>query len=557
MRYWYLEKTYIYLGFPYDLEIIGKIKLLGFLYNPQTKEWYKDISYSGMMDVDIIIKQYGFRKYKPELPEKKLVFKEEEENVSREILERLISDMGLVLKPRSYQIDCIYYMINHPCCINGSSPGTGKTLIAITLTELLDLFPCLIVCPSSVKYNWKHEWEKVTRRVRRIQVLEGPDQWEEGNEIYILNYDILSKKDEDKKAVIRFPELLSTEWSVIWADEAHMCKNKDSIRSKMLGKITKRNPLTYLLTGTAVMNRPFELINLLDLIGRFKPLFNWMEFVYRYCNAKKRIINGRNYGWDVSCARNTLELNKIISHYCYIRKEKRDVLQELPPLIETVIPVKISNERMYKKAEDDLIEYLSTVDKEKIDAALRAEFLVKLNILKDLSLKGKMKAIENYLSDWKETREEKLLIFGVRREPLQKLASKFGGLLIQGGVKANKKYEIVQRFKDSDIQFLFANIESVGVGVDGLQECCSDIAYIELPDRFTSLDQANSRLERMGQKDVINVYYLLSPQTIDIRISRMIEYKKKVTDAVNRGSFDEDHTDINEDLIQYLHNKKK
>lgn len=555
MRYWYREKTYIYLAFPYDEVILRDVKSRRFLYNPQTKEWYRDIS-EGVMDVDTIIRKYNFVQGKPQPPEKKLVLEEIEEIISRDELKEMVDNLNLSITPRPYQMDCIYYMLNHPGCINGSSPGTGKTLVAITITELLEAFPCLIVCPSSVKYNWMYEWKKITGKDRKIQVLEGKSEWEEGNDVYIINYDILSKKDEEKQAIIRFPQLTSTPWGIIFADEAHMCKNRDSIRSKMLKKIVGKNNLIYLLTGTAIMNRPFELINLLELVRWFKQLFNWMDFVYRYCNAKKRIIHGKAYGWDTTCARNTLELNKIISHYCYIRKEKREVLTELPPLIENIIPLPISNSRTYEKAERDFIDYLRREDEEKMWRALNAEYLVKLNVLKELSLKGKMKKIEEWLSDWKEIKDEKLLIFGVRREPLKELSIKYNGLLIQGGITADKKYQIVQQFKNTDTQFLFANIDSVGVGVDGLQDVCSNIAYIELPDKFTSLDQANSRLERMGQKDSINVYYLLSPETIDMQISKMIERKKKITDAVNRGVVDEERIDIDEELIQYLRNKK-
>ena len=485
-----------------------------------------------------------------------LYIEEIEEIISKDELKEMVDNLNLSVTPRPYQMDCIHYMLNHPGCINGSSPGTGKTLIAITITELLEAFPCLIVCPSSVKYNWMYEWKKITGKNRKVQVLEGKSEWEEGSDIYIINYDILSKKDEEKQAVIRFPQLISTPWGIIFADEAHMCKNRDSIRSKMLKKIVGKNNLIYLLTGTAIMNRPFELINLLELIRWFKQLFNWMDFVYRYCNAKKRIIHGKVYGWDTTCARNTLELNKIISHYCYIRKEKREVLTELPPLVENIIPLPISNSRTYEKAERDFIDYLKREDEEKMWRALNAEYLVKLNVLKELSLKGKMKKIEEWLSDWREIKDEKLLIFGVRREPLKELSIKYNGLLIQGGITADKKYQIVQQFKNTDTQFLFANIDSVGVGVDGLQDVCSNIAYIELPDKFTSLDQANSRLERMGQRNSINIYYLLSPETIDMQISKMIERKKKITDAVNRGMVDEERVDIDEELIQYLRNKK-
>lgn len=434
---------------------------------------------------------------------------------------------------------------------------THNTSQALILAEILELFPCLIITPASVKYGWKAEWYKwVDQNKRKIQVIESTDEWLPGQDVYIINYDILARRKakDEKNAMLRFPELTTTPWEVVICDEAHFCKNGKSIRSKMVSKIVKHISLFYLLSGTIIPNKPSELITPLEMTGWFKKLFhNWQDYVYRYCNAKKRMLRGQLYGWDITCASNTLELNQIISNACYFRKEKREVLKELPPMIEQVIEIGCSNWKEYRKAEEDLLDYLSKTDESKIEGAENAPHLVKLSVLKNLSLKGKMSGIEVFLTEWKEITHEKLLIFGVRREPLQQLAAKYKCPIIQGGVSSEKKHEIVQSFKDSEAQFLFANIDSIGTGVDGLQECCSNIAYIELPDKFTSLDQANSRLERMGQKNTINIFYLLCPNTIDKYIAEMVENKKRVTNAVNRGILvDVSKIDINYMLVRRL-----
>ena len=535
-KYYYIEKTYLYVGFDYDKETIGFLKARGFLYNPETKEWYKEVSLDYGGSLDHYFKSHGFtfgRVQKKLLPPKLLPIKE---IVSMEELKELIGELHLKREPRHYQLEGIHYMINHPNSINGCGPGLGKTMMSIVMVEVLRLFPCLIVTPAAVKYGWVDEWKKWVAEERRIQVVESKKPWLPDQDIYIINYDILWAKDEEKKSVIRFEELTSTNWQVIICDEIHFCKNDKSIRSKALKKIVAGTDLVFGLSGTVVMNRPAELINVLNLTGWFKKLFkDWQSYVYRYCNAKRRVLRGQFYGWDTTCASNTLELNDIISHYCYFRKEKRAVLPELPPLVEKVVKVDITNKREYEKAERDVISYLEAKDVEKVDAAINAENLVKLNILKELSLKGKMKNIEVFLKEWSETVEDKLLVFGVRRVPLKELAQKFNGLLIQGGISSKEKHDIVKRFQTSKDQFLFANIDAVGTGVDGLQECCSNLVYIELPDKFTTLEQTNARLERIGQRDSINVFYLLCPSTIDCYISEMLENKKKITDAINKG----------------------
>ena len=81
--------------------------------------------------------------------------------------------------------------------------------------------------------------------------------------------------------------------------------------------------------------------------------------------------------------------------------------------------------------------------------------------------------------------------------------------------------------------------------------------YIELPDKFTTLDQTNSRLERMGQKNTINVFYLLCPDTIDVYMAELVEEKKKVTDAINKGvDVDVSGMDINFMLMKKLRSAK-
>lgn len=477
------------------------------------------------------------------------------------------------MKPSRYIRDISYVGMKSMRCIRVSNPDhlyacnedfilTHNTGQAIVLAETLELFPCLVVTPASVKYGWRAEWDKwVEAGKRKIQVLESKSEWLPGQDVYIMNYDILysKKKKEESDIQVRFRELFMTEWAGVFLDEAHMCKNDKSIRSKMVKKLVPHADLIYPLTGTLILNRPAELINILNITGWFPKLFStWQDFVYRYCNAKRRMVNGQLYGWDVTCASNTLELNRIISNSCYFRKEKREVLTELPPMIEQVVEMGCSNKREYKKAENDLIDYLSNIDVEKAEKAENALHLVKLNTLKELSVKGKMKDIEVFLNEWKEISEDKLLVFGVRREPLKRLADKYKAPIIQGGMSAKAKFEVVQSFKTDDQQFLFANIDAVGTGTDGLQECCSNLAYIELPDRFAILDQANSRLERMGQKNSINVFYLLCRETIDQDVSEMLEAKKRVTNAVNKGiDVDVSGIDINYMLLNRMKNRVK
>jgi SNF2 family DNA or RNA helicase len=155
-------------------------------------------------------------------------------------------------------------------------------------------------------------------------------------------------------------------------------------------------------------------------------------------------------------------------------------------------------------------------------------------VLRRLSIEGKTKAIETYIKEWSQS-DDKLLIFGLHREPLVYLSEKFKSPLIAGGVSSKQKQKMVNDWKTSDNQFMFANIESAGTGVDGLQEVCSNMIIVELPWRPSDLWQVIGRLDRSGQKMSPNIKYLLSEDTIDMQMWDMLQDKEEVITAVNKG----------------------
>ena len=76
--------------------------------------------------------------------------------------------------------------------------------------------------------------------------------------------------------------------------------------------------------------------------------------------------------------------------------------------------------------------------------------------------------------------------------------------------------------------------------------------YIELPDKFTDIEQVNSRLERMGQRNSINITYLLSTETIDMEMKDIVMNKSLITGVVNRGMSEEELL-----TRKFLRNKQK
>lgn len=540
MRYYYKDTKFFYIGFSYDPALVAAVKkFTGAGYNPQNKEWYVPFSLVTLNPLMKWLKDNGFEEGMHYTPSKRVVdFVEPPELIAPDTVLQACRELNFKRVPRSYQCEGVAYMINHGNCINGDGCGLGKTAQTILTIELLGAFPALIISPASVKYNWKKEWEKWNPE-RSVGVVERkkkkPDTsvWE--CDVVVINYDILGERNMEKPTA-KFKELLKRLWVSCAIDEIHFLKNEKALRTKMAKKITKRIPNVWGLTGTLTQKKPADLIQPFKIIRRFDDIFgDTLEFKFRYCNAKNTM-----FGFDYSGFSNLEELHELLRMGGYIRRNKRDVLTELPPLIEQTIEVPITNLKEYQRAENDLINYLEKIDIERANNAVNAPHLVMVNTLKNLSIQGKLSFIKTYIKEWLEANEdEQLLVFGVHREPLQALAEDFKAPVIQGGVSSEQKQRIVNEFSKKKCRLLFANIKSAGTGTDGLQENCSNLVYIELPDNSTDLEQTNSRLERMGQKNSIIITYLLSPDTIDVEMRETVKDKSLITGVINRGESEE------------------
>ena len=527
-----VNKT-VTLDFPYEAEMVKRVKACSYnaRWNPELKHWIIPIDEYSKPNIILLIKNYGFTTLEQQAQNNvEYSYKISEENMN--IIVAMCDMKNFTYKPREYQYEALAYAVQKKNIINGDDVGLGKTFEAIMYTEFAMAFPCLVVTPASVKYNWAEKWEEIVGADRSISVITSKvenNDWTA--DVVIVNYDIIGKK-QGTGATVNFPELVDSEWKMIIFDEAHFLKSTKSQRSKAAAKIVQGSARIQLLTGTATMNKPVELWNLLKLINREKEVANdWMQFVMKYCGGYKG-----KFGWVTDGATNTLELNKLIRETCYIRREKIDVLKELPKVAKQVLKAPITNRKAYTKALDNIIEYIREVaGDEKAEKAMEAEHLVAMGTLRKLAIEGKLKAIEQYLKDWKEVNTEKLVIFGVHKEGLEYLSKKFKSTLIAGGVSVENKHKLIKEFCKNDEVFLFGNIESMGTGVDGLQYICSNMLIIELPWRPSDIEQVVGRLYRSGQTLPVMATFMLADETIDEDMWNMLAEKEQVTEAVNKG----------------------
>lgn len=499
-------------------------------WNPSFNAWI--VPYKPFMKDLIIsfVKKYGFE-FKSE---EQKSFPKYDHSVNEVTMSKMIEvceNRKFTYQPRPYQYEALYYALQKHSFINGDDVGLGKTMEAIMYTEVLRAFPVIVIVPASVKYNWGEKWSEIVGEHRTVSVIESASKknnWDA--DVVIINYDILGKK-QGNGVTLKFDELFK-KWKMYIFDEIHFCKESKSMRTKAARLLVKQsNDPVQGLTGTAIMSKPAELWSILRIIRREKYIApNERDFQFKYCGAYKS-----KFGMVTTGATNTLELNSVLRETCYLRREKREVLKDMPPVTTEILDMKITNIKDINNAQNDLYDFLlKTKGFESAEKAMEAESLVILGVLRKLSIVGKLKAITQYLDDWLLT-GKKLVIFGLHREELDFLAERYKSDLIAGGVTAKKKQDIVKRWIEDDKPFLFANISSAGTGVDGLQNVCSNMLILELPWRPSDLVQTIARIDRSGQTEPCNVRFALSQLTIDLEMWDMIGEKEITAEAVNKG----------------------
>lgn len=438
--------------------------------------------------------------------------------------------------------------------------GLGKTIQALAWLQLRkEIRPAVIVVPATLKFNWQEECEKWVENPK-VQVLQGKADTPLYGEIIIVNYDILpntTQKIPLANGKNRISEIKGTGWAdrikkinpkVIIVDEAHKFKNNTARRTKAVKALAKTAKHFIALTGTPIKNRPLEIYNAISIID---PLIAGTEkaFKFRYCDAKH---NG--FGWDFSGSSNTQELHDKLINSIMIRRKKIDVLPELPAKVRSFIPMALTNTKEYNRAEADFINWVS-INKglKAAERAGRAEQLSKVGALKQLAAKGKQKGAIDWVNDYLEV-NDKLVLFAVHKKTVTALMTKlkkFNPVKIDGSVSAINRDKAVKSFQnDSKCRVFIGNIAAAGEGIT--LTAASAVAFIELPWAPAELDQAEDRVHRIGQKaDSVNIYYLLAKGTIEQKISKLLDEKRKVMDAVLDGKDTKIENLLNELIDSY------
>ncbi len=432
-----------------------------------------------------------------------------------------------------------------------SEMGLGKTPTALwwAIDHLKDRKgPIIVVCPASLKWNWANEVRKHTRL--EIEILEGMKPRQMGlhrSDVIIINYDILGPW---------VPTLKALKPSLVIGDEVHYVCNRKAKRSKHFKSLCKRSKKKILISGTPLTNRPAELWNILNIVR--PDLFpSFFSYAMEYCKPKKT-----RFGWDYSGADNLDELHSILRKNVMIRHLKKNVLDQLPEKIRNIVLINLSK-KARAEYNEALHRFIRWIKKVQGNAALKrmskAIQLAQTGHLKRLAAELKMAAIYEWLDNYLQDTDKKLIVFGHHRKIIEALHERYKdkSVLVHGGVKGQLRQEAFDSFNTSKkLRFLFGNMMAAGVGWSARKT--NEVAFVELDWRPSTHKQAEDRIHGLYRgKEGSNCFYwyLIAKDTIEQDLLNILQRKAEISDQVLDGSTKETEFGILNELLQTLLSK--
>lgn len=419
--------------------------------------------------------------------------------------------------------------------------GLGKSLQALWwLARHRTAIPAVVVCPASVKWHWQRE--AMAGMGVRALVLEGRRGGGASSfDVVIVNYDILS---------YRLDQLRQIKPRTVVIDECQFISNRKTRRSKAVRALCKGVPHVLALSGTPLQNRPIELWPALNIL-RPNIWKSWWLYAQEFCAPWLS-----PWGWQFRGASNVAKLHKRLTTHVMIRRRKVDVLEDLPPKVRQTVPLPLTRPEEYRRADDDFLAWLRQKSPEKVQRARRAEALVKMEHLKQLAARLKLRYVVEWTNRFMDqTTDEKLILYTVHRKMAEALRRRCraGSLIIDGSVVGRKREEAVDRFRrDNKVRLLIGNIKAVGVGTDGLQDVASAAAFTELPWTPGAVVQAEDRIWRIGTERTVWIYYLVAHGTVEEMLCELIQKKQETLTAVLDGRSVGDGLSLFDQLLNSL-----
>lgn len=378
--------------------------------------------------------------------------------------------------------------------------GLGKTCVSIEVANRLNPRSVLIICPASLCCNWKHELDVWSR----LHV-----------DVEVISYGKVVNGHQK-----------SSEYGLVIFDESHFLKSPTAKRTK--ASLALKADYRLFLTGTPIPNKPIEAFNVLKALGL---KMSYQDYGFRYCGGRvisvPRRGGGKRKAYDFSGASNLDELNAVLRKAVMVRRTKAETLTELPPKIRQVVAMKFDSgeSAAFRRRFASLGEAADILDE-----VSRVPFTEIAEERHNVAL-HKLPFVLRFIDDLLESGVEKLAVFAHHRDIVEAIVGAGPDrVFLYGGMSAKEKDAVVQAFQHGPAKVFVGNILAAGVGLT--LTAASVCVMAEETWTPGDLIQAEDRLHRFGQKDVVQIYHIVADGSLDARIVKALIHKQTIIEEV-------------------------
>ena len=412
--------------------------------------------------------------------------------------------------------------------------GLGKTLqMIVYLESMKDQDTHLVITPASLLLNWQDEIEKFSASLRvlciygqkahRDELIEKLDQYD----VVITSYDYL-RRDIDMYE--------NKNLHTIVLDEAQYIKNPKTRNAICVKRLKAKQ--RFALTGTPIENSLAELWSIFDFL---MPYYLY-HYAYFLENFEKPIV--KEHDEDKQ-----LKLKEMISPFV-LRRNKKDVLTELPDKIEQTLYLRF-NEEEEKLYLGNLVQVNKSLQ-EKLDIHQlgRIDILAMLTRLRQLcqdsrllyetveepssKLKGCMELIHSLKENHK-----KILLFSSFTSVLHLIEEQchkehISYYLLDGSISKEKRKKMVDAFQKDETTLFLISLKAGGAGLN--LTSAQAVIHFDPWWNMSAKNQATDRAHRIGQKEAVQVFSLIMKNSIEEKIMDLQNQKKNLADTFVEGN---------------------
>ena len=483
--------------FPYNPDAVFVVKsLAGARWNANGKFWSVSVSPENINRLVSVGKELNL-KIAPEILAQASVVQEE---VKANIV---VDTKGLF----PFQVAGVEFLATKKACLLGDEMGTGKTVQ--TLAALPKDMGTVVVCPASLKFNWRDEAKKWRPDLTPV-VLAGRGSFRFPNqgELIIVNYDILPEE-----------VTIHTKFTLV-CDEVHLTKNYKAKRSKAVKVLAGLADKVIGLTGTPIMNRPFDLYGVLSALHLDRQVFgSWTNFM-RLFNGTKNRWGGYDFG---AVSPMVPELLRRVM----LRRRREEVLPELPRKSYTTLTVNGIPASLKARMDDMYDDVAGLLDCDELPpfemfSGLRAE-------LAETRIDAMLEIVESH-----EEEGIPLVVFSAHRKPVDTLATREGWATITGSTKPEERQDIVRKFQAGALKGVALTIQAGGVGLT-LTHAWKAI-FVDLDWTPALNAQAEDRICRIGQTKPCEIVRMVSDHPLDKHVLHLLANKIELfNNAIDKG----------------------